>query len=98
MLQVKTSTSKVSFADVIGKQGDSDSDENFSTKDENESNIAMEVLIAFTVAHGAKRRKTFSALLGTGASESLLTPEFLVEMLSNRKSSAPETRKSTQRN
>ena len=40
MLQVETDAAKVIFADAIGRYGDSDSDEHFSTNDKNESKIA----------------------------------------------------------
>ena len=59
------------------------------------SRVATETLIALHVAPGAKRRKTFSALLDVGASESLIAPELLVDMLKDHVDDVAKTPKST---
>ena len=72
MLQVETDAVKASFTDAVGRHGDSEANEHFSTEDENESKIETETLISLHVAPGAKRCKNISALLDIGALESLL--------------------------
>ena len=96
MLQVESGAQKkVSFADVMGKQEDSDAEDYFSTEDDKVSGVATETLIALPIAPGAKRRKTISALLDIGASESLMAPELLVEMLKDHMDNVTKMPKST---
>ena len=54
MLQVESDATKVSFSDSIVKQDDSESDEHFSTEDDEVSRVATETLIVFPTAPGAK--------------------------------------------
>ena len=90
MLQIETDSSKPNFADIIGKEEESDSDQCFGLEEENKAKFTIETLIAFPSVPIEKRCKNISALLDIGATESLLA-----EMVKGNQSSMSKMPKIT---
>ena len=78
MAQIERADAKhAHFADAIGKEEVSETEEFFSTENAREGKIAAETLIVTPISPNSKKKKTASALLGIRALELLLAPELL---------------------